>query len=66
MEHSPYSPDLAPNDFWLFLKIKSALTGRIFQDTEDIKKIVTTALIANPQQEFQKSFQQWKRRYLSG
>jgi hypothetical protein len=29
---------LTPNDFWLFPKIKSALKGRIFQDTEDIKK----------------------------
>jgi hypothetical protein len=24
MEHPPYSPDLALNDLWLFLKIKSA------------------------------------------
>jgi histone-lysine N-methyltransferase SETMAR len=28
MEHPPYSPDLAPNDFCLFPKIKSALKGR--------------------------------------
>jgi transposase len=34
----PYSPDLAPNDVWLFPKIKSALKGRRFQDIEDIKK----------------------------
>jgi len=27
MEHLPYSPNLAPNDFWLFSKIKSALKG---------------------------------------
>jgi histone-lysine N-methyltransferase SETMAR len=26
-EHLPYSPNLAPNDFWLFSKIKSALKG---------------------------------------
>jgi histone-lysine N-methyltransferase SETMAR len=25
IKHPPYSPDLAPNDFWLFPKIKSAL-----------------------------------------
>jgi len=25
MEHPPYSLNLAPNDFWLFPKIKSAL-----------------------------------------
>jgi hypothetical protein len=29
------SPDLARNDFWLVLKIKSALKGRRCQDTED-------------------------------
>jgi hypothetical protein len=38
MEHSSYSPDLAPNDFWLFLKVKSDLKGRGFQDIEDIQK----------------------------
>jgi hypothetical protein len=44
---------LAPNDFWLFPKIKSALKGRRVQDSEDKKKKkknVTTALKAVPQQ----------------
>jgi hypothetical protein len=30
MEHPSYSPDLVPNGFWLFPKIKSALKGRRF------------------------------------
>jgi len=38
MEDLPYSHDLAPNDFWLFPKIKSALKGRRYQDTEDNHK----------------------------
>jgi transposase len=38
MEHPPYSPDLVPNDFWFFPKIKSALKGRRLQNTENIKK----------------------------
>jgi len=38
MEHPPCSPDFAPNDFWLFPKIKSALKEWRFQDTEDINK----------------------------
>jgi hypothetical protein len=38
MELPSYSRDLAPNDFWVFLKIKSLLKGRRFQDIEDIKK----------------------------
>jgi transposase len=37
MEQPPCSPDLAPNDFWMFPKIKSALNGRMFQDIEDKK-----------------------------
>jgi histone-lysine N-methyltransferase SETMAR len=32
MEHPLYSPDLSPNDFWLFPKIKPALKGPRFQD----------------------------------
>jgi transposase len=39
LECPPYSPDLAPNDFWLFPKIKSALKGQRFQDIEDIQKM---------------------------
>jgi hypothetical protein len=59
MEHPPYYPDLIPNGFWLFPKIKSALKERRFRDIEDIHpKNVTTALKIIPQQEFQKCFQQ--------
>jgi hypothetical protein len=37
MKRPPFSPALAPNDFWLFLKMKSALKGRRFHDIEDIQ-----------------------------
>jgi hypothetical protein len=37
-KHLPYSPDLAPNDFWLFPKVRFALKGWIFQDIKDITK----------------------------
>jgi hypothetical protein len=39
LENPLYSPDLASYDFWLFPKVKSALKGRRFKDTEDIQKI---------------------------
>jgi len=55
MENWSYSSDFAPSDFWLFPKIKSALKGRRFQDTEDIQKNVMTILKAVPQQEFHRS-----------
>jgi len=32
MDGPPYSPDLAPCDFWLFPKLKNALKGQTFAD----------------------------------
>jgi len=50
---------LAPNDFWLFPKIRSTSKGRRFQDIEDVNlNNVTTTLNVIRMQEFQKCFQQ--------
>jgi len=37
LENPAYSPNLAPNDFFLFLKIKEILKGRHFDDIDDIR-----------------------------
>jgi len=37
LEHPPYSPDLAPCDFYLFPKIKSVLKGTHFVLVENAK-----------------------------
>jgi transposase len=42
--HPPYSPDLAPNDFFLFAKTKEILKGSHFDDTDDIRSNTMTAL----------------------
>ena len=34
----PYSPDLAPWDFWLFAKLKSPLKGKRFQMVHEIQE----------------------------
>jgi hypothetical protein len=69
LKHPPCSPDLSPNDFWLFSKIKSALkAAKISGYSRRQKKKcddVTTALKAVPQQEFQKCFHQWQAASLS-
>jgi hypothetical protein len=54
MEHPPHSTHLAPNDFWLFPEVKSALRGQRFQDIEGIQKNVMT------QHKFKKCLQQWQ------
>ena len=47
IRQAPYSPDLAPCDFWLFPKLKTTLKGRRFQSREDIMKKATEELQSN-------------------
>ena len=35
--HPPYSPDLAPCDFWLLPKVKMAMKGKRFESIQDIE-----------------------------
>jgi transposase len=57
LEHPPYSPDLAPNDFLLFPKIKEWH----FDDTDDIRSNTMAGLKAIPQSQFQNCFEGWTR-----
>ena len=44
LEQPPYSPDLAPCDFFLFPKVKSIIKGTHFLSTDAIKNAVTKEL----------------------
>ena len=44
LPHPPYSPNLAPCDFYLFSKLKSKLKGHHFGMMENIQKVVTDEL----------------------
>jgi transposase len=57
----PYSPDLAPADFFLSPKLKSTLKGRRFQTVEEINENSRQGLRAIPQNTFQDAFQNWKK-----
>jgi len=59
----PYSPDLAPAEFFLFPKLKSSLKGRRFQKVEEIEENSMRDLRAVPQNTFQDAFQNWKKRW---
>ncbi|KMQ82458.1 hypothetical protein RF55_22900 [Lasius niger] len=56
LQHPPYSPDLAPADFFLFPKLKHSMKGTMFQDVEAIKKTVTSLLKTIPKEDFKTSF----------
>jgi hypothetical protein len=54
--HPPYSPDLAPSDFFLFPKLKMKLKGRGFQTVEEIQAESQAALNTLGENDFQECF----------
>jgi hypothetical protein len=60
----PYSPDLAPSDFWLFPTLKMGFKGTRFATMEDIIKSNATAEHRNiPKEAFCRCSQQWEDRW---
>jgi len=57
LDHPPYSPDLAPTDYVLFLKVKSHLKGRLFDSISDIQTAVTSTLNTTAKDYFYKGIQ---------
>jgi len=57
----PYFPDLAPEDLFLFLKLKSSLKGHWFPKVEEIQENSLWDLRAILQNTFQDAFQNWKK-----
>ncbi|KFD61573.1 hypothetical protein M514_26261 [Trichuris suis] len=40
IDHPPYSPDLAPSDYFLFGNLKQHLRGTVFSDDNELKSAV--------------------------
>ena len=57
--HSPYSPDLTPCDFWLFLKLRGCRCETI----EEMKEAVTKVIDTLTQEDFHEAFQKLLERY---
>ena len=57
--HPPYSPDLAPCDFWLFPKFTSSR----YETTEEMKGAVTKVIDTLTQEDFHGAFQKLLERY---
>jgi histone-lysine N-methyltransferase SETMAR len=61
--HPPYSPDLAPSDFHLFLQSKSFLAGRRFHDDNEVKEAVTTCFASQAASFYHARIQKLVQRY---
>lgn len=59
LDHPPYSPDLSPNDFFTFPRIKDKLRGQRFQTPEEAVEAYKIAILSTPTSEFKKCFTDW-------
>ncbi|CAH1960467.1 unnamed protein product [Acanthoscelides obtectus] len=59
LDHPPYSPDLSPNDFFTFSKIKNRLRDQRFQSPEEAVDAVKNAVLDLPANEWNKCFENW-------
>jgi hypothetical protein len=59
LEHPHYSPDLAPSEFFLFLKIKEILKGRYCDGSDVIRSNTMAVVKAIPQNLLQNCFEEW-------
>jgi len=62
--HPPYSPDLAPCDFWLFPKVKMTMKGKRFEPIQDIEAATTAQLKTLMKEDFQNCFSKWQERWV--
>ena len=59
LPHPPYSPDLAPCDFWLFHKLR--VCG--YETTEEMKEAVMAIIDTLTQEDFHGAFQKLLEQY---
>ena len=57
--HPPYSPDVAPCDFWLFPKLR----GSRYETIEEIKEAVTKVIVMLTQEDFHGALKKLLERY---
>ncbi len=70
LTHPPYSPDLAPCNFWLFPLLKARLRGINHRNLPELKKSVRKVIRDIPEQSFQEALcklpMRWRKCVASG
>ena len=59
LPHPPYSPDLAPCDFFLFRKLKAFLAERKYQSRQALGSAILQYLITVPKSAYPDAFKKW-------
>lgn len=64
LEHPPYSPDLAPSDFFLFGYLKKLLEGQEFIDAQQLFDKVVEILNGIPKSVYKSAYDEWMNRLM--
>jgi len=59
LDHPPYSPNLAPSDFHLFLRLKKHLAGKKFDDDDEVQEEVMTCSKGRRQTSMTREYRSW-------
>ena len=63
LPHSPYSPDLAPSDYWPFAQLKKWLAGRKFHSNNEVITECETYFEGQDKSFYRKGIQMLERRW---
>ncbi len=64
MAHPPNSPDVAPNDYWFYPRVKKNLRGIWFRSVDDLETAVANEIAQIPSHEFEECMLvKWPRRF---
>ena len=63
----PYSPDLAPCDFFLFSALKQILQGQQFDNIHELPTVIQSAISSLPKKSYSNTFTAWMKckKYIS-
>ena len=64
IDYPPYSPDLAPYDFYLFPKVKNIMRDEHFVAIDIIKRETSKLLQELIKEDMQHCFQEWEKRLI--
>lgn len=62
LPHAPYSPDLAPCDYFLFPRLKKHLAGRHYKSRQALGSAVYQCMLGIHESEYENAFKNWIKR----
>lgn len=63
LPHPPYSPDLAPSDFFLFADLKRMLAGKKFKTDEEVIAVTEAYFEAKDKSYYKNGIEKLENRY---